>query len=470
MRIRTAPARLAAAVTLILAAVAAGTLPAHASGAAPQDEPPARPYRLTLQTDPASTDYGHRTVDLSGTLTSTADGSPAPGHAVVLTEDVVFETWNPWQDPIDPAEYETRTLGTITTDRNGRFEIPDALVDHVGDTSLARVVHFVYLNAQFDPDGNPNTNDDAYASIQLQAAPVPTTLTYHLDRTRVHTGDTLTVTGNVNWPAGHGSLAGTEVFLRAYWEAESNARTTTDASGNFTIRYKVGDIDEDFALFTAPRDYYLAGTEIPLPVHHPVTIDYNAVSATVDVNGRATVKARINQNCASPQKAVLALQFAKQGTTAWKTVGSAVADSGGAVQAAYTGGNGSYRWTHAETDYCGAGTSPARAVYRVQTRIAGFHGTPHVARKGRPLRMNGTLQFLDGNHVWQNRGRHPIQIWYRPTSFDAWRLTAVVQSSTKGAFQKTAPALTTGWWKAVAVSTDTTYTAVSPYDWIRVVR
>lgn len=467
MRIRRSPGlrnQLAAALSLLLAATAAGALSAGPARATVG--PPGQSYALNLSTDPASTDYDHRTVDLTGVLT-TADGTPVPNGSVVVSETLIFDTWNPWGDPIDPYSYESRPLGTVPTDQDGRFALPGTLIDHVGTSTLARSAHYVELDAEYDPDGDPATYNSVYDRTVLHAAPVPTTLTYKVSGNRVHEGDVLTVTGTVGVAPGHGSLAGTQVFLRAYWEAQSNAMTTTDAAGRFTFRYKVGRDDYDFAIFSAPLDYYLAGTEYALPVHRPLPFGFSALSATVDRNGLATVRATVDQACGVDRQAVVVLQFAKEGSTAWRTVGKAVTDAKGVVRATYKGGNGRYRWLHAETDDCLGATSAARAVHRTPTRIVGFHGTPQPVRKGHRERLTGTLQFLDG-HTWKNRGRHAVEIWYRPTTRSAWVRTAVIESSARGAFQKTFTATADGWWRAVQVGSGSTYTAVSASDWIDV--
>ncbi|MYS19471.1 MULTISPECIES: hypothetical protein [unclassified Streptomyces] len=459
---------MAAAVSIVLATTAAGALPA--AGAAPRTAgPPGQPYELNLTTDRATTDYDHRTVDLSGILTH-ADGTPVVDGSVDVTEAIVFTTWNPWGDPIDPWYYDARSLGTVHTDQNGRFDLPDTLVDHVGDSSLAQSYHEVEFDAQYDPDGNPDTYTDLiYESIRRPATPVPSTITATVDKTRVRPGDTLNVTGTVAFPAGHGSVDGTPVFLRAFSESESDAQTTADAAGHFSFHWKVRGDDDDFAVYSAPKDFYIGGDFAALPVATPITLSYSAVSATVDANGLATAKATVNPSCAGSgaAKQTFSLQFAAEGSTSWRTVATAAPAAGGALKGSYKGGNGSYRWVHAETDVCTAATSAAKAVHRTKTHIAGFHGTPQPVRRGQRLRLNGTLQYLDGS-TWKPRGKHPVEIWYRPTSTSTWTRKYVVQSSDRGAFQKTFNDSTRGWWRTIVVGTTGLYTSISDPDWIEV--
>ncbi|WP_329129998.1 hypothetical protein OG552_05230 [Streptomyces sp. NBC_01476] len=461
MHLRPATARTIAAAALLLATTGLGALPAHATVG-----PPGQPYELNLATDRPATDFDHRTVDLTGVLT-TADGAPVVNGSVVVSEDIVFETWNPWGDPIDPVYTESRALGTVQTDAEGRFALPGTLVDHVGDSSLAQVTHLVDFNAEYDPDGNPETYNSVYDSIRREATALPTTVTYKVSRTRVHTGDVLTVSGTVNLPPGHGSPAGTEIFLRAYWEAQYNARTTADASGRFSLSYTVRDDDGDFAVTTAPRDFYLAGVSHDLAVSHPLPMSFGSLSATVDANGLATVRTQLNQVCHQDERPVLGLQFAKAGSTAWKTVATATSDANGAVKATYQGGNGSYRWVHAESNSCLAATSAAKAVHRTEERITGFKGTPQPVRKGARLVLTGTLQYLSGS-TWKHRGTEPVEIWYRTTSTSAWVRKSVVTSTTSGAFQKTVTASADGWWRAVQVGDAGSYTSTSAADWIDV--
>lgn len=461
MRPRPFTTRLALAVSLAVASTAVAALPAHATIG-----PPGQPYALNLSTDPATTDFGHRTVDVSGVLT-TADGTPVVNGAVVLTESVVFATWNPWGDPIDPYYGDDRALGTFHTDQNGRFTLPGALIDHVGDGSLIQALHTVELNAEYDPDGDPATYNSVYDSIDRDLPTVRTTLTSKADRTRVHAGDVLTVSGTVTVPPGYGSPEGTEVFLRSYWEDEWNARTTADAAGHYTIRYTVRGYDQDFSVQSAPKDLYLAGDSNALTIHNPVGVTYSDLSAAVDRNGLATVKGRLNQGCYEGHQEKVNLQFATKGSKVWRTVASTVNDAEGRLKATYKGGNGSYRWSHPETDNCVLSTSASRSVNRWVVRVAGFHGTPQPVRKGQKFRLNGTLQYLNGT-VWQHRGKHPVEIWYRRTGSSAWVRKAVVDSNASGAFQKTVTATTDGWWRAVEVGEATTYTAISASDWIDV--
>ncbi|MFF7598075.1 hypothetical protein [Streptomyces mirabilis] len=65
--------RLAATGGLLLAA---GALSAPAASAKPSDTSPGDAYVLTVTTNPTSTDYDNRHVDVTGTVTK-ADGTPA---------------------------------------------------------------------------------------------------------------------------------------------------------------------------------------------------------------------------------------------------------------------------------------------------------------------------------------------------------------------------------------------------------
>jgi hypothetical protein len=270
---RPMAARLTAAALLALGITAAGVLPTHA--AEPVSPPAGSPspaqaqaaYDLKVNSNAATTDYGHRKVNLDGVLTR-ADGTPVAGAAVSLREANVFLTWNPWGDPINPYYRESFALGTVKTDPNGRFTLPNTPVDYKGQSYLHRITRDVEIYAEYDPDADPTTDNTVWGSVVLKAKPVASTLTYKVNKHTVRTGNTLTVTGTVKWPAGHGSVAGTPVFLRAYYESQWNAKTTTKANGQFSFTYKVQDGDNDFAVFSAPKDFYIAGKSYQLPVKH----------------------------------------------------------------------------------------------------------------------------------------------------------------------------------------------------------
>ncbi|MER6016414.1 carboxypeptidase-like regulatory domain-containing protein [Streptomyces bluensis] len=272
MRIRSRAARLTAATVLAaLATTAAGALPAHGAAPAPA---PARSamaaeeaYELSLTASRFTTDFQHRTVTLTGTLTR-PDGTPVAGAPVAVGQNVLYNTWNPWGDPIDPVERENRSLGTVVTDTDGRFALPGVKADRWENQGsiFLNPRHEVEFYASYDPAEDPTDHDIVFARAVVAVKPVMSTITYKVDKTRVRPGDTLTVTGKVAWPAGHGPVAGTRVLLRTYYESQYDEETTTDAGGNFTVRARISSYDHEFVLFSAPKDYYIARATTPLPV------------------------------------------------------------------------------------------------------------------------------------------------------------------------------------------------------------
>ncbi|GGV09330.1 acyl carrier protein [Streptomyces spectabilis] len=259
--------RLAATAALALATLAVGVPSAQASDTAPAARPaPDDPFVVTLSTNVSTTDFTHRKVKLSGTVTR-ADGTPVAGAPVKLLKTVLYDTWNPWGDPIDPIERETLPLGTLHTDAQGRFAVSNVPADRWLDRDSIHLFprHQVEFQASYDP-GDPSDGHFYYADTTVEVRPVTSALTYKVNKTKVRAGDTLVVTGKVTWPAGHGPVKGTRVLLRTYYESAYDAKTTTDARGNFTVRAKIRGYDRDFVLFSAPKDYYVAGASKKLPV------------------------------------------------------------------------------------------------------------------------------------------------------------------------------------------------------------
>ncbi len=254
---RSTAARPTAVTALALAATAILVPPAHAADG---DD-----YRVTLTSSTATTDYTNRTVDLTGTLTR-ADGTPVTHAPVRLEESVLFDTWNPWGDPIDPTEWETRDLGTVHTDDEGHFTLEDVPADRVDAKPSPYLFprHRVMFRAVYDTD--PTDFHMAFADTTVKVKPVTSAITYRVNKTKVRVGDTLVVKGRIAWPAGHGPIAGTRVFLRTYFESAYNAQTTTDARGDFTVRAEIRNYDNEFVIFSAPKDYYIAGASKDLPV------------------------------------------------------------------------------------------------------------------------------------------------------------------------------------------------------------
>ncbi|MEI5101921.1 carboxypeptidase-like regulatory domain-containing protein [Streptomyces sp. PmtG] len=266
-RSRSTGARLAATAALSLATLAAGIPSAHGSDAsgAPSAQPDPE-YVVSLSSSRAATDFEHRKVTLSGTVTR-ADGTPVAGARVRLSKSVLFNTWNPWGDPIDPTERETLSLGAPRTDANGRFRLSGIRADRWLDQPSLHLFprHKVAFEASYDP-GSPDDNEIYFASTTVNVKPVTSTLSYKVNKTRVRAGDRLVVTGKVKWPAGRGPVKGTRVLLRTYYESAYDAKTTADARGNFTVRAKIRGYDRTFVLFSAPKDYYVAGASKKLPV------------------------------------------------------------------------------------------------------------------------------------------------------------------------------------------------------------
>lgn len=259
---KSLPTRLAATAALLLAA---GTLSAPAASAKPSDASRGDAYVLTVSTNPTSTSYDSRYVDVTGTVTK-ADGTPAPNIPVTVQEVVRFTTWNPWGDPIDPTYYEPRDLGKPVTDATGKFTIPDVDIDHVSGSSLLNVQREVQISASFDEDGDLNTPQDGYyTDTAVTANAKSSSVSYQVNKKKVKAGDILTVQGKVTLPKGV-EPGGTEVFLQTYWESEYHVKTTAEDDGFFVLSVRVSGYADTFALRTAPRDLYVTGAHQPLPI------------------------------------------------------------------------------------------------------------------------------------------------------------------------------------------------------------
>lgn len=259
---KSLPTRLAATAALLLAT---GALSAPAASATPSDASPGDAYVVTVTTNPASTNYQERYVDVTGTVTK-ADGTPAPNIPVTLQEVVQFTTWNPWGDPIDPNYYESRDLGKPVTDANGKFTIPDVDIDHATGSSLLNVQHDVHITALYDEDGDLNTPQDGYfAETTVAANTRSSSLTYKVTKRKVKAGDILIVHGKVTLPKGV-NPQGTEIFLQTYWEQEYDVKVTAKDDGSFALKVRVSGYDDTFALRSAPTDLYVAGAVQKLPI------------------------------------------------------------------------------------------------------------------------------------------------------------------------------------------------------------
>ncbi|MEU6803706.1 acyl carrier protein [Streptomyces neyagawaensis] len=246
-------------------ALTAGALSAPAAAAKPSGAAPGDAYVLNVSTNPTSTGYDKRRVDVTGTVTK-ADGTPAPHIPVTVQEVVRFTTWNPWGDPIDPNYYEPRDLGKPVTDANGKFTIRNVNIDHMSGSSLLNVQRDVDITALYDEDGDLNTPQDGYyADTSVTTKAKTSSVSYKVNKKKVKAGDILTVQGKVTLPKGV-EPGGQEVFLQTNWESEYDVRTTTEDDGFFVMSVRVSGYDDTFALRTAPRDFYVAGAHKRLPI------------------------------------------------------------------------------------------------------------------------------------------------------------------------------------------------------------
>jgi hypothetical protein len=257
------PTRLVATAAVLLTA---GALSAPAAAAAePSGASAGDAYVLKVSTNPTSTGYDKRRVDVTGTVTK-ADGTPAPNIPVTVQEVIRFTTWNPWGDPIDPNYYEPRDLGKPVTDAHGKFTIRNVNIDHVSGSSLLNVQRSVDITAFYDEDGDLNTPQDGYyADTGVTAKAKSSSVSYKVNKKKVKAGDILTVQGKVTLPKGV-EPGDTEVFLQTNWESEYDVRTTTEDDGFFVMSVRVSGHDDTFALRTAPRDFYVAGAHQTLPI------------------------------------------------------------------------------------------------------------------------------------------------------------------------------------------------------------
>ncbi|MET8413572.1 hypothetical protein ABZV34_36990, partial [Streptomyces sp. NPDC005195] len=273
---RRADSQVAALALLsLLMSLPAGA--AHAAGSEPHP-PKDDPGHVVhdLKVTPATANYDHHTVTVTGTLA--IDGNrpgsypPAPGQTVDLVEWGVYEPDDP--DPTAPKVDEFDRLGTVTTDAQGHFRLPNAVIDQRAPDPMYKnsvyTVH-VYAMRRLDPAVYGSWGAHADVSVTCTASPTRFRGDYKVGP---KTGGTRKVTAEGYWERQDGRTwkpfkGGTVRVTYQPAEPRSTApfegKTTTGPDGHFSLTFTAsadGEVssvaysipDADASYIDAPED------------------------------------------------------------------------------------------------------------------------------------------------------------------------------------------------------------------------
>ncbi|MFD8425511.1 hypothetical protein [Streptomyces sp. NPDC059466] len=245
---RRADSRVIALTLLaLLMSLPAGTAQAASPEAHPPKDDPGYVVQ-DLKVVPATADYDHRTVTVSGTLAIDGDRPgprpPAPGQTVDLVEWGVYQPDDP--DPTAPRTDVFDRLGTVTTDAQGHFRLANAVIDQrIPDPLYKNSVYTVHVYAmrRLDPAVYGSWGAHADASVTCTASPTRFRGDYKVGP---KTGDSRKVTAEGYWERKDGGtwkpFKGGKVRV-TYQPAKPGSTTsfegttTTGADGHFSVTF-----------------------------------------------------------------------------------------------------------------------------------------------------------------------------------------------------------------------------------------
>ncbi|WP_393101137.1 hypothetical protein [Streptomyces sp. LN325] len=265
----------ALALLSLLMSLPAGA--AHAAGPEPHPPKDDPGYVLhDLKVTPATANYDHHTVTVTGTLAIDDDRPgfypPAPGQTVDLVEWGVYQPDDP--DPTAPKVDEFDRLGTVTTDAQGHFRLANAVIDQrVPDPMYKNSVYTVHVYAMRRLDPAVYGSWGAHADVPVTCTASPTRFRGDY-KVGPNTGGTRKVTAEGYWERQDGRtwkpFKGGTVRV-AYQPAAPGSTasfegtTTTGSDGHFSLTFTAtadGEVsseaysipDADASYVDAPED------------------------------------------------------------------------------------------------------------------------------------------------------------------------------------------------------------------------
>ncbi|MER5768745.1 HtaA domain-containing protein [Streptomyces sp. NPDC001985] len=216
-------------------------------------------------------------------------------------------------------------------------------------------------------------------------------------------------------------------------------------------------------------DATLAVTTVPSRI-----TGLNAAPEPVAKGDKVTVTGTLQAVGASDEtwralpKSPLVVEFRAKGAKTWAKAATATSDTKGAFSAKATAAkDGDWRARYTGTTERGWANSGTDYVdVKLRTEVKGFNASPEPVRKGKQLKVNGTLRTLDG--TWAGTGSHSVTIWFKANGAKSWSKQATARTNGKGDFWKYFTAKQDGNWKAVFDATSSRLGSSSGSDHVDV--
>ncbi|MFI2211474.1 HtaA domain-containing protein [Streptomyces sp. NPDC020141] len=196
----------------------------------------------------------------------------------------------------------------------------------------------------------------------------------------------------------------------------------------------------------------------------------NATPEPVAKGSRLTVKGTLQAVGATDEtwralpKTPVVVEFRAKGAKTWTKAASATTDTKGVFSAGATASkDGDWRARYAGTaDRAPVNSGSDYVDVKLRTEVKGFNASPEPVRKGRQIKVEGTLRTLDGK--WSNTSGHTMSIWFKADGAKSWSKMGTARTNGKGAFWKYFTAKKDGSWKSVLDATSSRLGTTSGSD------
>jgi hypothetical protein len=405
-----------------------------------------------FEVSPATLDTEHEDVSFGGrVVTHPADGAEegVPG----LTVD--------FDSP------ETSSLGSTTTDTQGRFSFTTHLMSSLHVYAVSRA-DATYRSARSD-------------QVLVNHVNLPTRLTIKAPVTRGIVGDSMVLTGRLERQSRAGEwagLAGFAVAVTAHDGMGSPVRILTGTDGTFSVPVTQYSATQWDASFPPPGEgsgryaHSNAITGFVAAQWHPAITGFDAGPEPVGRGATVTVRGHVLRSTADggtepAANSTIDLRFSADGKTWTPKSRLAVGANGAftftskAVQDGYwrasVEDDGTYLPVTGGSDYVDTKT---------WTRIRSFNASPEPVRKGKTSTAAGYLDRYGSS--WTAFTGQSVKIYFQAKGSTTWTYEGKATTSKTGHFSHGFTAAKDGTWRAAYAGTTTYLTVTGSGDYVDV--
>ncbi|MFD3452518.1 hypothetical protein ACFWVC_10065 [Streptomyces sp. NPDC058691] len=411
----------------------------------------------TAAFDRAFTDYDHRTLNVSGTVTTF---DPATGTTVPAAPGVtVLVNW------VEADGYLRTKSVKATTAADGTFR-QSATVNG----ALSRVG--TYVGGVQPADTAPDNSMDL---PEIPAQPLTYRISADPAHTRVHKGVAFAIKGTVQRLTADGwkPFAGASVITGSQPVNTSSHATsgvmgtgTADAAGGFAYNVTASTTTPHYT-YVKPNGYFASFPQVTNQLYVPTSGSFSGMKMSIDAYGKVKATGKLSGTCSGEK---LTLQYSKNGSTGWGTFKTAHAGqkSGSTCSFSLTEYgwlDGYYRIHHDESNAMLAAASGKSRLHRTDTRFAAFDMTPNSPRLGGALTAKGTLQYKSGS-TWKAYKGAKIVIVFKPKGESTWYWAVKGKTDSSGRFSLKTKAYDDGTWGAYLEADSTHFYSESKDEYI----